>query len=59
MLTLCLYIYYTKKPVLNRYLPVLFCFALGLMSKSMLVTLPIIMILLDYWPLGRLQQQKR
>ena len=57
MLTLCLYVYYTKKPVLNRYLPVLFCFALGLMSKSMLVTLPIIMILLDYWPLGRLQQQ--
>jgi Tfp pilus assembly protein PilF len=57
MLTLSLYVYYTEKPVLNRYLPVLFCFTLGLMSKSMLVTLPIIMILLDYWPLGRLRQQ--
>ena len=28
------------------------------MSKSMVVTLPVIMILLDYWPLGRLQSQK-
>jgi protein O-mannosyl-transferase len=31
----------------------LICFALGLMSKSMLVTLPFVMLLLDYWPLAR------
>jgi len=31
----------------------LVCFALGLMSKSMLVTLPVILLLLDFWPLGR------
>ena len=55
MLTLCLYVYYTEKPVIRRHLLVLLCFACGLMSKSMVVTMPIIMILLDYWPLGRLQ----
>jgi hypothetical protein len=57
MLTLCLYVYYTEKPVIKRYLLVLVCFAFGLMSKSMLVTLPFIMILLDYWPLGRLNSR--
>ncbi len=54
MLTLCLYVYYTEKPVLRRYLPVMFSFACALMSKPMAVTLPVIMILLDYWPLKRL-----
>ncbi len=58
MLTLCLYVYYTEKPVIRRYLPVLLCFACALMSKPMVVTLPIVMILLDYWPLDRLQLQK-
>ncbi|PKN06089.1 MAG: hypothetical protein CVU72_06255, partial [Deltaproteobacteria bacterium HGW-Deltaproteobacteria-7] len=58
MLTLCLYVYYTEKPVIRRYLLVLFCFILALMSKPMVVTLPVIMILLDYWPLGRFRLQK-
>jgi Tfp pilus assembly protein PilF len=58
MLTLCLYVYYTEKPVIRRYLPVLLCFACALMSKPMVVTLPIVMILLDYWPLDRLQSRK-
>lgn len=58
MLTLCAYVYYTEKPVLRRYLPVLLCFACALMSKSMVITLPAIMILLDYWPLGRLQSRE-
>jgi protein O-mannosyl-transferase len=58
MLTLYLYVYYTEKPIIRRYLPVLLCFACGLMSKSFVVTLPIIMILLDYWPLGRFQPKK-
>ena len=51
MLTLCLYVYYTEKPVLKRYLLVIFSFVCALMSKPMVVTLPVIMILLDYWPL--------
>jgi len=54
MLTLCLYVYYTEKPVIKRYLLAFLGFVCGLMSKSMVVTLPVIMILLDYWPLGRL-----
>jgi tetratricopeptide (TPR) repeat protein len=58
MLTLCLYVYYTEKPVIRRYLLVLFSFVLALMSKPMVVTLPLIMILLDYWPLKRFESQK-
>jgi tetratricopeptide (TPR) repeat protein len=57
MLTLCLYVYYTEKPIFQRYLLVLLSFVCGLMSKSMLVTLPVIMIMLDYWPLQRLREQ--
>ncbi len=38
------------------YLLSLFLFALGLMSKPMLVTWPLVMLLLDYWPLGRMQK---
>src|SRR5208337_3907005 len=58
MLTLCLYVYYTEKPVIKRYLLVVFCFVLALMSKPMVVTLPVILILLDYWPLNRLVSRK-
>lgn len=53
MLTLCLYVRYTEKPVCKRYVGVLLSFTLALMSKPMVVTLPVIMILLDYWPLSR------
>jgi tetratricopeptide (TPR) repeat protein len=58
MLTLCFYVYYTEKPAIRRYLPVIFSFACALMSKSMVVTLPVIMILLDYWPLGRFESKR-
>ncbi len=58
MLTLCLYVYYTEKPAIKRYLLVLFSFVLALLSKPMVVTLPVIMILLDYWPLKRFEFQK-
>ena len=58
MLTLCLYVYYTEKPAVRRYLLVVFSFILALMSKPMVVTLPLIMILLDYWPLRRFESQK-
>ena len=58
MLTLCLYIYYTEKPAIKRYLLVFFGFVLALMSKPMVITLPVVMILLDYWPLGRFKSKK-
>jgi protein O-mannosyl-transferase len=58
MLTLCAYVRYTKEPAWHRYTLALLCFACGLMSKPMLVTLPFVMILLDYWPLQRLYEQK-
>jgi len=54
MLTLLSYAYYSERPVPYRYLLALFAFALGLLAKPMLVTLPFVLLLLDYWPLGRL-----
>ena len=56
MLTLLAYLRYTRAPSLMRYLGVAALFAVGLLSKSMLVTLPFVMLLLDFWPLGRLQR---
>ncbi len=54
MLTLAAYVDYVRRPFsLVRYLMVAVFFALGLMSKPMLVTLPFVLLLLDYWPLGR------
>ncbi len=53
MLTLRFYIHYTEKPAAGRYALALFCFMCGLMSKPLTVSLPVIMILLDYWPLKR------
>ena len=55
MLTLGLWGRYSQSPSLARYLAVAFALALGLMSKPMLVTLPCVLLLLDYWPLGRLE----
>jgi Tfp pilus assembly protein PilF len=54
MLTLYAYVYYARSPGIARYLVVLTFFGLGLMAKPMLVTLPFVMLLLDFWPLGRL-----
>src|SRR5437660_1146538 len=58
MLTLLAYVHYTRAPSNWRYLIVAFVFALGLMSKPMLVTLPFVLLLLDYWPLGRIKRQR-
>lgn len=58
MLTLCFYVYYTEKPAIKRYLLILVSFVLALLSKPMVITLPVIMILLDYWPLKRFESQK-
>ena len=53
MLTLGAYTRYTRSPSIGRYLTMSILFALGLMSKSMLVTVPLVLLLLDYWPLKR------
>jgi tetratricopeptide (TPR) repeat protein len=58
MLTLLVYVHYVRAPSTWRYLIVAFVFALGLMSKPMLVTLPFVLLLLDYWPLGRITDQR-
>jgi len=53
MLTIIAYIHYVHRPSLLRYLLISILFACGLMAKPMLVTLPFILLLLDYWPLQR------
>jgi len=53
MLTILAYTRYARRPTWRRFLPVVVPFALGLMAKPMLVTLPFLLLLLDYWPLGR------
>jgi tetratricopeptide (TPR) repeat protein len=58
ILTMWVYLSYTARPGIVRYLSLLLCFALGLMAKPMLVTLPFVLLLLDYWPLGRLGLRK-
>jgi len=54
MLTLLAYACYAERPGAKRYAAVLVCFALGLLSKPMVMTLPFVLLLLDYWPLRRL-----
>jgi tetratricopeptide (TPR) repeat protein len=44
---------YTRRPSASRYGLILIAFVLGLMSKPMIVTLPVILVILDYWPLQR------
>jgi hypothetical protein len=56
MLTMGAYCYYVERPGLHRYLVVVLFFIIGLMAKPMLVTLPFVLLLLDYWPLHRFQQ---
>ncbi|MFH1580990.1 MAG: tetratricopeptide repeat protein, partial [Pseudomonadota bacterium] len=53
MLTMGAYILYVKNPGIKKYLLTVLLFALGLMAKPMLITLPFVLLLLDYWPLGR------
>lgn len=52
--TLVLYAHYARQPGTRRYLATLFAFGAGLLAKPMLVSLPLIMLLLDIWPLQRL-----
>jgi tetratricopeptide (TPR) repeat protein len=54
LLTMAAYASYVRKRSLSRYCTVLLLFALGLMAKQMLVTLPLVLLLMDYWPLRRI-----
>ncbi len=58
LLTLFAYLSYVRRPGLFRYFLTLLLFALGLLAKPMLVTLPFVLLLLDYWPLERIQTGK-
>ncbi len=56
LLTMLAYMRYAKRPSFSKYVLVVLFFVLGLMAKQMLVTLPFVLLLLDYWPLGRFEQ---
>jgi tetratricopeptide (TPR) repeat protein len=59
MLTIAAYVRYARRPwSLVRYGLVVLLFAMGLMCKPMLVTLPLVLLLLDYWPLGRVTRHR-
>ncbi len=55
LLTMICYLKYTEQPSIARYIAVILVFCLGLMAKQMLVTIPFVLLLLDYWPLRRLK----
>ena len=57
MLTLLAYVHHVRAPSIRRYLTVALLFTAGLMSKPMLVTLPFVLLLLDYWPFQRFAQK--
>ena len=57
MLTMWCYAAYVFRPSVFRYLGMLVFFVFGLMSKPMLVTLPCVLLLLDYWPFRRFSHQ--
>src|SRR5262249_35485633 len=54
VLTLWAYVWYLEKPTWLRYLLVPAAYVPSLLSKPMLLTLPCVLLLLDYWPLRRL-----
>jgi protein O-mannosyl-transferase len=58
MLTVLAYTRYVERPGIYRCLAIILFFALGLMSKPMLVTLPFVLLLLDFWPLSRLHLER-
>jgi hypothetical protein len=57
MLTLWSYVSYVRQPRQGRYGLVIVLYAVGLLAKPMLVTLPFVLLLLDYWPLGRVTRE--
>jgi protein O-mannosyl-transferase len=59
LLAMLAYVRYTERPGLARYSLVVVAFALGLMAKPVLVTLPLALLLCDYWPLNRFSAKNR
>ncbi|HWB58345.1 MAG TPA: tetratricopeptide repeat protein [Chthoniobacteraceae bacterium] len=59
MLALGAHVFYTRKRTVARYALIAVAMALGLMSKQMIVTLPCVLLLLDYWPLGRFAEAEK
>ena len=59
LLSLIAYVRYTAAPSIGRYAWTAITLALGLLAKPMLVTWPFVMLLLDYWPLGRFELTSR
>ena len=55
MTTLLAYVWYVRRGGVLRYLLIAVSFSLGLMAKPMLVSLPLVLLLLDVWPLGRMR----
>ncbi|OAI47306.1 hypothetical protein AYO44_09700 [Planctomycetaceae bacterium SCGC AG-212-F19] len=53
LITIALYVRYTQRPTLARSLAMAFAYLLSLLAKPLLVTLPFLLLLLDYWPLRR------
>ena len=58
ILTLLIYLWYAKHPTWKKYLLLVTGFILGLLSKAMVVTLPFVLLLLDYWPLCRFKSDR-
>ena len=54
MLSIWAYVRYVRRPAVKGYLVLILFYTLGLMSKPMVVTLPFVLLLLDFWPLARL-----
>jgi hypothetical protein len=57
--TVAAYVRYVRKPDAARYLAVFLCVLLGLLAKPILATLPVLLLLLDWWPLGRIRRTAR
>jgi pentatricopeptide repeat protein len=55
LLTMASYIHYVRRPGFGRYLVVLLVFGLCIMTKPIVITLPLVLLLLDYWPLDRIR----
>ncbi len=54
LLAFAAYVHYARRPSLKRYLVVMACFVLALMSKAQVITFPCLLLLWDYWPLQRI-----
>ncbi len=54
-LTIAVYIWYTKRPCIGRYILLFIVYALCIMTKPVVVTLPLVLLLFDYWPLERIK----